>query len=82
MKAYIAAGFKPLEGYQLRYIYLIDKTCKINCPIIPFTDIDKIGAGMYLGEKITLAERQNTSVQSIDGDAPDNQSGEGGSIPT
>ena len=49
---------------------------------IPFTDIDKIGAGMYRGQKITLAERQNTSVQSIDGDVPGHQSGEGGSIPT
>lgn len=75
-------GGEALTGYQLRYIYLLDKTCKLNCPILPFTDIDKIGAGMYLGEKITLAERRNTSVQSIDGDAPDNQSGEGGSIPT
>ena len=28
---------------------------------IPFTDIDKLGAGMYKGEKITLKERQNAS---------------------
>lgn len=84
MKAYIAAGFKPLEGYQLRYIYFLhpEEKQNLNAPIIPFTDIDKIGAGMYLGQKITLAERRQTSVQSIDGDVPDNQSGEGGSIPT
>ncbi len=75
-------GAKPLKGYQLRYIYLLDKTCVLNCPVLPFSDIDKIGAGMYRGEKITLAERRNTSVQSIIGDAPSNQSGEGGSIPT
>jgi|TARA_R110002050_G_scaffold61445_8_gene135741 hypothetical protein len=48
----------PLVGYQLRYIYLIDKKCKINVPIIPFSEIDKIGAGMYKGEKITLKERK------------------------
>ena len=71
-----------LKGYQLRYIYLLDKNCKLNCPVIPFSEIDKIGAGMYRGEKITIAERRNTSVQSIDGDAPGNQSGEGGSTPT
>ena len=51
-------GGKVLPGYQLRYIYLIDKTCKINAPIIPFSRIDEMGAGMYKGEKITLAERQ------------------------
>lgn len=51
-------GAKPLDGYQLRYIYLIDKTCKITVPIIPFSKIDEIGAGMYKGEKITLQERK------------------------
>lgn len=51
-------GAKPLDGYQLRYIYLIDKTCKITVPIIPFTKIDELGAGMYKGEKITLQERK------------------------
>ncbi len=51
-------GAKPLDGYQLRYIYLIDKTCKITVPIIPFSKIDELGAGMYKGEKITLQERK------------------------
>jgi hypothetical protein len=49
---------KILIGYQLRYIYLIDKTCKITVPILPFSKIDEMGAGMYKGEKITLKERQ------------------------
>ena len=48
---------KPLIGFQLRYIYLIDKTCKITVPILPFSAIDEMGAGMYKGEKITQAER-------------------------
>ena len=51
-------GYKAIEGFQLRYIYLIDKTCKITVPILPFSKIDEIGAGMYKGEKITLAERK------------------------
>ena len=75
-------GGEILVGYQLRYIYLLDKSCKLNCPVLPFSKIDELNAGMYRGQKITLAERQNTSVQSIDGDAPGNQSGEGGSTPT
>ena len=51
-------GGKKLEGFQIRYIYLIDKTCKITVPILPFSKIDELGAGMYKGKKITLAERK------------------------
>lgn len=48
-----------LPGYQLRYIYFIDKSCKdkLTVPIIPFSKIDEIGAGMYKGEKVTQASR-------------------------
>ena len=52
-------GAVPVVGFQLRYIYLIDKTCKITVPILPFSKIDEMGAGMYKGEKITQAERHN-----------------------
>ena len=55
-------GAKPLDGFQLRYIYLIDKTCKITVPILPFSKIDEMGAGMYKGEKITLAERRDNNA--------------------
>jgi len=44
-------GAKTLKGFQNRYIYLIDKTCKITVPILPFSKIDEMGAGMYKGEK-------------------------------
>jgi len=49
-----------LEGYQFKYIYFIDKKIESNLtkPIIPFSEIDKQGAGMYKGEKITLKERK------------------------
>ena len=52
---------KILKGYQLRYIYFIDKSYKkrLTVPIIPFSEIDKIGAGMYKGEKISRTERHN-----------------------
>lgn len=55
-------GWVKLNGFQFRYIYLIDKSCKINVPIIPFSKIDEIGAGMYKGEKVTLAERKQADV--------------------
>jgi hypothetical protein len=57
-----------LIGKQLKYIYLIDKTCKITVPILPFSKIDEMGAGMYKGKKITLAERK-TSDSSITANA-------------
>ena len=50
-----------IQGFQLRYIYLIDKTCKITVPILPFSKIDEMGAGMYKGKKISLAERKALS---------------------
>lgn len=59
-KKYVSAvNGTILEGYQLRYIYFIDKSCKdkLTVPIIPFSKIDEIGAGMYKGEKITMLER-------------------------
>lgn len=52
-------GAKPIDGFQLKYIYFIDKSYKekLTVPIIPFTEIDKIGAGMYKGERISREER-------------------------
>jgi len=47
-----------IDGYQFKHIYLIDKSMKITKEIMPFTEIDKQGAGMYKGEKITLQERR------------------------
>lgn len=51
-------SWKAYEGYQLKYIYLIDKTAKLNVPVIPFSVIDEMGAGMYKGKKVTLKERR------------------------
>lgn len=44
---------KPLKGYQLRYIYFVDKSCrnKLTVEEIPFSKIVEIGAGMYKGIK-------------------------------
>lgn len=64
MKLYMeAAHATPLVGYQLRYIYFIDKSYreKLTVPEIPFSQIDEIGAGMYLGERVTIKERREDS---------------------
>jgi hypothetical protein len=65
MSKFKELGYKPLQGFQLRYIYLIDKTCKITVPILPFSKIDEMGAGMYKGKKITLSERQGLNESDI-----------------
>ena len=55
----IKKTYKPLDGYQLRYIYFIDKSKEkdLTVPIIPFDKIDELNAGMYKGKKISQAER-------------------------
>ena len=51
MKPFIDIGAKKATGNMLRYIYFIDKDCKekLTVPVLPFSDIDKMGAGMYKG---------------------------------
>ena len=52
-------GGELMQGYMLRYIYFIDKSYKnkLTVPVIPFSKIDEMNAGMYKGKKITRAER-------------------------
>ena len=71
-------GAVRLDGFQLRYVYFIDKSYigKLTVPILPFSDIDKIGAGMYKGKTVTLQERRVTKA------TPSDQLGSGGAIPT
>lgn len=53
-------AWQSVPGFQLRYIYFIDKSMVSNLtvPILSFDKIDKLGAGMYKGEKITLQARR------------------------
>lgn len=53
--------WKPIPGVQLKYVYLIDNSLQLNVPIIPFSKIDEMGAGMYKGKKISIAERHHAS---------------------
>ena len=53
MRAYIEAGFEPLDGFQLRYIYFLDPSYRerLTVPELPYSAIEAAGAGMYKGEK-------------------------------
>lgn len=58
-------GAKVLNGFQLRYIYFLDKSYRkrLTVPEIPFSKIDEIGAGMYKGENVTRAERHAITTE-------------------
>lgn len=64
-----------IPGFQLRYIYFLDPTARqrLTVPIIPFSEIDRVGAGMYKGKP---------RVRSVDSDTSGNQSEMGGANPT
>jgi hypothetical protein len=75
-------GANKIQGFQFRYIYLIDKTCKITVPILPFSKIDEMGAGMYKGKKVSLSERKQQACE-VNEDKRSASSREiGGSNPT
>lgn len=75
MAPFVAAGARPLPGFQLRYLYFLDPTARerLTVPVLPFSEIERRGAGMYLGKP---------RARSIDSDAPAVQAGEGGANPT
>jgi hypothetical protein len=76
MKQFSEAGWKPLKGFQLRYIYFLKPEAKerLTVPILPFSEIQRRGAGMYLGKP------KSAGGDTLD--TPAFQAGEGGSIPT
>lgn len=68
-------GWEKLHGFQLRYIYFIDPTARerLTVPILPFSEIKRRGASMYLGKPRAGSDTSDTPVI---------HTGEGGSSPT
>lgn len=58
-------GAKPLDGFQLRYIYFLNPAAKerLTIPVLPFSKIDEMGASMYKGQKITRVKQAMTGDQ-------------------
>jgi hypothetical protein len=96
MAQYKAAGFEPIPGYQLRYLYFLDPSCRerLTVPVLPFSEIERVGAGMYRGKSTTTKTAITSDgdimpiattprATSIANDAPDLPTGnEGGVTPT
>jgi len=53
-------GAEKVSGYQLRYIYFLDPSCRsrLTVPEIPFERIREMGASMYKGHAIAKGEPQ------------------------
>lgn len=77
MRMFSEHGWKPKRGFQLRYVYFLDPAARqcLTVPILPFSEIERRGAGMYRGKVVPRAG-------SDTGDTPAVQAGEGGPIPT
>ncbi len=78
MRSFVAAGFQPIPGFQLRYIYFVDPSYRqrLTVPELPFDAIEKAGARMYRGERLDMHAGEATSVAT--GDQPE----KGGATPT
>lgn len=50
VKPYLDAGAEIIEGFQIRYIKLLDNSCKLTCETLPYSAIQEAGASMYKGE--------------------------------
>lgn len=64
-----------ISGYQLRYMYFIDPTyrAKLTVPELPYSEIERRGAGMYKGKPRGTGEIDN---------APQTNEETGGASPT
>jgi hypothetical protein len=53
------AGGKVIPGFQLRYIYFLNPQARerLTVPVLPFSKIDELGAGMYRGEAVARSTR-------------------------
>lgn len=67
MKVFQQAGFVPLPGYQLRYLYFLDPSCRerLTVPVLPYSEIERVGAGMYRGQShATVVQAVEHGLQS------------------
>lgn len=65
-----------MPGHMMRYIYFLDPSCKdrLTVPILPYSAIEKAGAGMYRGQSragvVQSAEHALQCETALQGDPP------------
>lgn len=64
--------WRPTKGYQLRYVYFINHKARerLLVPVIPFSKIDEMGAGMYKGKPKRAKEQALGDQPSLGGATP------------
>jgi hypothetical protein len=66
-------NWKKLSGFQLRYLYFLNPEARkrLTCPVIPFSEIERRGAGMYLGKpkRASSADSGTSGIQPEGGGA-------------
>lgn len=74
--SYEISKWQRMSGFMMRYIYFLNPAAKsrLTVPILPFSEIESRGAGMYRGK----SKRAGSDTS----DTPAFQAGEGGSLPT
>lgn len=62
-------GAKPLDGFQLRYVYFLNKEARKRLTVneIPYRKIKEIGASMYLGKRVGSRDNAASGFQSEEG---------------
>ena len=64
---WVKLGAKFIPGFMLRYVYFLDKSyrSRLTCKELPFSEIDKVGGGMYKGKRISQAERHSITTEML-----------------
>jgi hypothetical protein len=64
-------GAECLEGFQLRYLYPLNDTVvsRLTVPILPYSEIEKMGATMYRGQREGSIGSDATGLQPEQGSA-------------
>lgn len=58
-------GAVSLDGFQLRYVYFLNPEARsrLTVPVLPFSAIERAGAGMYRGKQSTRVKHAMTGDQ-------------------
>lgn len=64
--------WEKLPGYQLRYIYFLNPEARkrLTVPVLPYSKIDDMGAGMYLGKPKRAKEQDSGDHPALGGATP------------
>lgn len=66
---------RVIPGFQLRYIYFIDLSAKerLTVPSLPFSEIERVGAGMYKGKPVSRLKEHDADTLGLVGGATPTQ---------